>query len=171
MKRKKPTHAKVKTPPGKRKGGRPPGTVLFTNEEIISALEEHHGLIFVAAKALGCTPQTIYKRAEAEECVRECIETQRGLFVDAAENSLYNKVLKGNFQSSSLVVKTLGRERGWVERTETRMGGDSTAPPIKSESTPSISLAELPLEVKKAILEALRAKKKAAEEANQVEST
>jgi hypothetical protein len=89
-----------------------------STEEIVKAVTKARGLITVAARFLGCTPQAIRSRAKNEDEIRQAITNARDGFVDRAEEKLMAAVNKGQPWSISLVLKTLGKERGYVERGE-----------------------------------------------------
>jgi hypothetical protein len=97
---------------------------LYTNEEMIAALQETKGLVFLAARKLGCERRTIYRRAESSKAVAAVIAQQRGEMVDTAELSLYNAILGGEAWAVQFVLKTLGKDRGYVESTEHLLRGE-----------------------------------------------
>jgi len=82
------------------------------------ALRNAHGLIAVAAKSLGCHPTTIYRRAARVAAVRQAIEEGREELLDLAEQKLREAVEAGQPWAISLVLKTLGKSRGYTERQE-----------------------------------------------------
>jgi hypothetical protein len=88
---------------------------VYTNEELISALTETKGLVFLAARKLGCDASTIYRRARQSKAVAAAIRQQRGELVDTAELALYNGILRGEAWAVTLALKTLGKDRGYVE--------------------------------------------------------
>jgi hypothetical protein len=102
----------------------------YTHEEMMSALRLTKGLVYLAAKQLGCKPDTIYARVRISPDVAGCLKSQRGEFVDVAELKLNQAVLGGEPWAVALVLKTLGKDRGYVERSETRTVTDDD---IKSE--------------------------------------
>jgi hypothetical protein len=106
---------------------------VFSDAKMIDALEAKRGLVYLAAKKLGCRPATIYERAKVSEAVAGCIADQRGEVIDTAEEKLFQAVLKGQPWAIGLVLKTLGRARGYVEQQQHRHGGDAEAPPVKVE--------------------------------------
>src|SRR5262245_38218373 len=116
------------------KRGRPQ---LYTDEDIVAALRSSHGLVYLAAKRLGCRPATIYDRAKVSPPVAECIADQRGELIDVAEQKLFAAVRRGQPWAIGMVLKTLGRDRGYVERTESRIGGDKDAPPVQHDHGPA----------------------------------
>lgn len=99
------------------------GLPRYTNEQIMEALAATKGLVYLAAKRLGCKPDTIYARVRTSPDVAACLKQQRGEIVDTGELSLYNAVLKGESWAVQFVLKTLGKDRGYVERTEQQVTG------------------------------------------------
>jgi len=92
--------------------------MAYRTEDIIKALEETHGMIYLAANALGCSPHTIYRRAEKNKKVQEVIDVQRGKLIDKAELKLEQAVMNGEPWAVTLTLKSLGKNRGYVERQE-----------------------------------------------------
>jgi hypothetical protein len=99
----------------------------FTPEQMVAALRETKGLIYLAAKRLGCHPHTVSNYAKRYPEVRDAITAQRGEMVDAGESSLYRAVLAGEAWAVQFLLKTQGKDRGYVERTEHRHGADQQA--------------------------------------------
>jgi transposase-like protein len=98
----------------------------YTTEQIIKALKETNGMIYLAARRLGCTPQTIYNRANRTQIIQQAIEDSRGEIVDLAEQKLRLAILAGEPWAVALTLKTLGKQRGYVERQEvTGANGDA----------------------------------------------
>lgn len=91
----------------------------LSTAQIVDALQATDGLIYKAATRLGCAPSTIYKRAERSPLVRQAIEDSRGELVDESESKLRLAVERGDAWAVALVLKTLGKDRGYVERQET----------------------------------------------------
>jgi ParB-like chromosome segregation protein Spo0J len=90
----------------------------YSKRSIIEALERTHGMIFLAAKELGCAPVTIYRHAAKDSKVQAIIDSYRGQLVDKAELKLEQAVLNGEPWALNLTLKTLGKSRGYVERQE-----------------------------------------------------
>ena len=106
--------------------------MLYPTRSIIAALQETHGMVYIAAQKLGCSPMTIYRRAEKDKKVRETIDNFRGLFIDKAELKLEQAVMNGEPWALTLTLKTLGKQRGYVERQEVT-GADGAAHKIEVE--------------------------------------
>ena len=61
------------------------GKLKFSNADIIKALEEKKGMIYLAAKLIGCHPDTIFKRARRSKAIQAAIDSARGVMLDNAE--------------------------------------------------------------------------------------
>jgi len=85
---------------------------------IIDCLRETNGLISLAAKRVPCSPSTIRRRAAAVQSVQAVIDESRGELVDLGELALRRAVVNGEPWAVALVLKTLGKNRGYVERQE-----------------------------------------------------
>jgi len=94
-------------------------------ERIIECLRETNGLISLAARRVPCSQTTIYERARRIKAVRETIEECRAELIDYAELALRRAVMDGQPWAVSLVLKTLGKERGYVERQEVVNAGEA----------------------------------------------
>jgi hypothetical protein len=86
--------------------------------DLIQALRESKGMIYVAARRLQCSPNTIYNYAARYPTVQEAIDHERGLMVDTAELALWKAIQAGEGWAISLTLKTIGKDRGYVERQE-----------------------------------------------------
>lgn len=102
------------------------GKRQFTATDIIKALDEHKGMVYLAAKALRCSHQTIYNYAKRYVSVQEAIDRNRGQVLDTAELALYNAILSGEHWAVTFALKTIGRERGYVEKQEQEISGEVT---------------------------------------------
>jgi len=75
-------------------------------------------MIFLAAKEIGCAPVTIYRRAAKDKKIQDIIDSYRGQLIDKAELKLEQAVLNGEPWALNLALKTIGKQRGYVERQE-----------------------------------------------------
>lgn len=100
----------------------------ISSEDMIEALKESGGLIAFAAKRLGCAQSTIRNRASRVQSVRQVIIDAREELKDDAELSLRAAVLRGEPWAVTLALKTIGRDRGYTEKTEVEMYGKNGKP-------------------------------------------
>lgn len=85
---------------------------------MIQALQETNGLVSLAAKRLGCTPQNIYQRAKSTKSIQDAITQSRDELIDLAELSLRRAIVAGEGWAVAMTLKTIGKHRGYVERQE-----------------------------------------------------
>lgn len=90
----------------------------FTVQQMVDALVECKGLVYLAARKLGCHPRTVLRYKAKHKAVRDACETERGEIVDVAEVSLYKAVKAGKGWAVCFILKTLGKDRGYVQRVE-----------------------------------------------------
>lgn len=119
----------------------------FTAAQVAHALTVTHGLVYLCAKRLKCQPQTIYNYCERYPSVQAARDAQRGQMVDLAEQKLWESIQNGEAWGITLCLKTLGKERGYVERQELS-GQDGTPLTLKVvyedaiDVTPELRLPE-----------------------------
>ena len=102
----------------------------YTQEEMIEALEESKGLIAPAARALGCSRDTIRSYLEEYPAVGQAKLDQREAVTDMAENSLYEAIRRGEAWAVCFYLKCMAKDRGYVERAELT-GGNGAPVKIK----------------------------------------
>jgi hypothetical protein len=96
---------------------------VYSDARIIAALKKKKGLVFLAAASIGCDPDTIYDRAKNTPAVAAMIRAQRGQVVDAAEEKLFAAIKRGAPWAIALTLKTLGKDRGYLDSKEVRHRG------------------------------------------------
>lgn len=95
---------------------RPVSTIR--DSEIVSALKECKGLIYLSAIKLGCSHPELDQRIKANENLMLICKGERGGIVDKAEAKLVEAMEGGAKWAIEMILKTLGKERGYVERQE-----------------------------------------------------
>lgn len=90
----------------------------YSSQEVIAALKLTKGMKTLAAKHLGCDPRTVYNYCERFPTVEAACKHQRRELVETAELQLWQAVQRGMPWAIQLVLRTLGREDGFSERTE-----------------------------------------------------
>ena len=93
-------------------------TDKYTTEQVIDALRKTRGLISLAATALGCEPQTVRSYVKRYPTVATALREERERMTDIAEASLYQQIKDGQGWAVCFYLKTIGKERGYVERQE-----------------------------------------------------
>ena len=96
----------------------------YKTAEIVEALKATGGMVYMAARKLGCDPSTIHVRAKASPEIQSAIDNARGDMLDMAEHELKKAVRGGDMTAVIFTLKTIGKHRGYVERVEqTGAGG------------------------------------------------
>jgi hypothetical protein len=90
----------------------------FKPHQIVHALNETRGMIYLAAERLGCEADTVYNYAKRYASVREAIARHRGRTTDIAELKLYQAINEGEAWAVQFYLKTQGRDRGYVEKLD-----------------------------------------------------
>lgn len=90
----------------------------ISNEQIIKALIKHNGLVKYAASMLKIDRNTLATWIKDEPLLQEAQQEAREGFIDEMESQLAKNVRDGKEASVIFGLKTLGRNRGYVERIE-----------------------------------------------------
>lgn len=104
------------------------GKQKFTASQVIEALNNNKGMVYLAAESLRCSHNTVYNYARRYKSVQEVIDRNRGKVLDTAELALYNAILAGEHWAVTFALKTIGRERGYVEKQEQEISGPGGGP-------------------------------------------
>lgn len=120
----------------------------YTAAEVVQALNVNKGMVYLAAKSLGCSHVTVYNYAKRYRSVQKAIDANRGEVVDVAELKLYDAILAGEHWAVAFALRTIGKHRGYTERHEiagadggeinikvTYDGTDGAPPPPASETS------------------------------------
>lgn len=108
----------------------PEQSTRYTKEEVLDAIRGEgrwgvpgkittsSGIVTTVANRLGLSRVTIYKYMDRWPEVREVLEAERVVPLDLAEQRLYDEVNRGNITAIIFLLKTRGKSRGYIERTE-----------------------------------------------------
>ena len=98
----------------------------FSTEDIIKALDETHGGVYLAAERLGCSHKTIERRAKNVQSVQDVIDKYSGRRVDVGELALDIALANKEAWAIQFILRTKGKNRGYTERQEIA-GADGNA--------------------------------------------
>ena len=87
-------------------------------EQFIEALEQSMGIISHAAKKVGVDRTTPYRWMKEDEEYRRRVEEVSAIPLDFTESKLFEAINDGNITAIIFYLKTKGKNRGYVERTE-----------------------------------------------------
>ena len=97
------------------RGGR---RAKFTQVEVARALTAANGLVTSAARRLGCNPKTVYRNIERFPALKDVLHEAREVTLDLVESKLMEAIEAGNLTAIIFFLKTRGKSRGYIERSE-----------------------------------------------------
>ena len=90
----------------------------FTAEQMIAAIKVKRGFVSAIAAYLRCDPETVRNYARRYPTVAAALREERETTTDAAEAALFQAIANGEAWAVCFYLKTQGKGRGYVERTE-----------------------------------------------------
>ena len=90
----------------------------YTVAEVVAAVQATKGMKAQAARQLGCQWKTIDNYAKRHPTVAAAISQAREEMKDTAELKLYSAILDGEAWAICFFLKTQGKERGYIEKSE-----------------------------------------------------
>ena len=94
------------------------GHPKFTPAQVSEALEKSMGLVATAARKLNCQRSTVYDYIDKYPEVKDTLDMSRELLIDGAEIGLAKAIKDVQPWAVCFALKTIGRNRGYVERQE-----------------------------------------------------
>lgn len=95
----------------------------FTQQQVASALRSTQGLMFLAAKNLGCDTDTLRNYRKRFPELEAVIADARGQVVDLAESKLWKALQDGEGWAITFFLRTQGKDRGYSERIDLSHSG------------------------------------------------
>ena len=99
-----------------------PGVKLI-NKDIIDALRKTNGNLTLTGQLLGCTREAVRLRVNRFPEIKQVLDESRESVIDVAEGALQRAVLNGEGWAIAFTLKTIGKRRGYVEKTEQEITG------------------------------------------------
>lgn len=112
----------AKIPPAKDLPTKLTGGRQFKPAEVAKALVEHHGIASAAARALGCSRDTVHEHIKKHPVVAAAASTARETVIDAAESKLIKAMANDEKWAILEVLHGPGRDRGYGEPTRAPEG-------------------------------------------------
>jgi hypothetical protein len=85
---------------------------------MIDALEKSLGIVTTACKKVGINRSTHYDWIKEDEQYRDAVNGIDDIAIDFAESKLHSQIDKGDTTATIFYLKTKGKKRGYIERTE-----------------------------------------------------
>ena len=90
----------------------------YKAEDVIAAIEGSRGFVTEIAKRLGCARTYVYTLVDKYPTAKRVLQDEREGLKDFAEGKLLEQIKAGNMTAIIFYLKTQGKDRGYVERTE-----------------------------------------------------
>lgn len=97
---------------------------------VATKLVELSGNVSAVARSLGVTRQAVQKVIKKYSDLREILDECRETLIDNVESAVYKNALDGNVPAGIFILKTLGRDRGYTEKEESRVNVNIVNNPV-----------------------------------------
>jgi len=87
-------------------------------ESVLKALESSLGVVTVACKSADVPRSTYYKWLKEDEEFAKAVKDIENIALDFGESQLHKQIGDGNTSATIFFLKTKGKRRGYVERSE-----------------------------------------------------
>lgn len=100
----------------------------YSDKQIADGLRASRGMVYVAARQMGCSGNTIKARLAKSEKLREIQAAESEIVLDSAELKLGQAMMRGEAWAIKFLLSTKGKSRGYVERVEQEITGAERGP-------------------------------------------
>lgn len=90
----------------------------YTADQVAEALIKARGLVTAAARILECDPSTVRHYIKRYATVAAALTEARAGILDMTEARLFQAIDKGEPWAIALTLRTIGKDRGYVEKQE-----------------------------------------------------
>lgn len=87
-------------------------------QDLADAIHKYNGNISAIARAFGVTRSAIYDYLEKRPELKQIVDEERETILDDVESELFKQAKRGNLTALIFFLKTQGKKRGYVERSE-----------------------------------------------------
>lgn len=95
-----------------------PNKTEHTKKALLQALEKSLGVVTTACKKLGIGRTTYYDWYNTDKEFAAKVDDLQNVALDFAETQLHQQIADNNTSATIFYLKTKGKKRGFVERTE-----------------------------------------------------
>ena len=106
-------------------------TKVTPKKAMLEALVKSLGVVTTACKNVGIANKTHYEWLKKDTEYAEQVEAIKDIALDFAESQLHKRMQNGSDTAIIFYLKTQGKKRGYIERTETELSGKIEMPRIK----------------------------------------
>ena len=87
-------------------------------KKLLEALEKSLGVVTSACKNVGIHRSTFYDWYKSDPVFKDQVDDINNIAIDFAESQLHKQIQDGNTSATIFYLKTRGKSRGYVERSE-----------------------------------------------------
>ena len=91
---------------------------------MVEALEKTLGIVTMACNTANLSRTQHYAWYNTDEKYRDAVDSVSDIALDFAESQLHKQIKEGEVSSTIFYLKTKGKRRGYVERTEHEVLGE-----------------------------------------------
>ena len=99
--------------------------IQHTKKALIEALEKSLGVVTTACKLVGINRSTFYQYVKDDPEFAEAVKDIDEVTIDFAESQLHKQIKNGNTTATIFYLKTKGKKRGYIEKTEIDFSTDN----------------------------------------------
>jgi GTP cyclohydrolase II len=92
-------------------------------EDIATMILKYNGNLSAVARSLKIARKTVYARIQKSDLLKDAVEDARETILDEAEDALGAAIKKGEPWAVCFTLKTLGKKRGYIEKSEVENSG------------------------------------------------
>ncbi len=96
---------------------------LHNKKALLEALEKTLGIVTTACKAVGVSRVTYYDYYKTDKEFKASVDDLSNVALDFAESQLHKQIKDGIPSSTIFYLKTKGKKRGYIERSEVDLSG------------------------------------------------
>lgn len=93
-------------------------TTNTNKKNLLEALELTLGVVSPACKKCEISRTTFYEYYNTDEVFAKAVDELQNVALDFAESALHKQIKEGTPSSTMFYLKTKGKKRGYIERTE-----------------------------------------------------
>jgi hypothetical protein len=90
---------------------------------MIEALEKAMGIVTTACKTVGINRTTHYQWLIDDDEYKATVDSLQDMVLDFAESKLHQSIQNGSDTATIFFLKTKGKRRGYIERSEIEQSG------------------------------------------------
>lgn len=93
---------------------------------LLEALAKSLGVVTTACKAVKIDRGTFYRYYNEDPEFKAAVDDVENIALDFAESKLHNQIDKGDTTACIFYLKTKGKHRGYIEKTQVENSGETT---------------------------------------------